>query len=276
MSISPQEFEFLSRYVRDRSAIVLSPDQDYLVEARLGPLLIELGFAAMTDLVAALRARPSSALGTRVVEAMTTNETSFFRDLSPFEALRTTILPELIARRPTGPIHIWSAACSSGQEPYSIAMMLREHFPSEVVNRIHILATDLASHVLEKARSGRFSQLEVNRGLPAKLLVRYFQASGLEWHLKDEIRHMVTFQALNLIEHWPAMPRTDIVLIRNVLIYFDMDVRRTILSRIKDNLGEDGYLFLGGSESMVSIDLGFKRHEQGRAVFYRLPGRGNP
>jgi chemotaxis protein methyltransferase CheR len=276
LSISPQEFEFLSRYVRDRSAIVLSPDQDYLVEARLGPLLIELGFAAMTDLVAALRARPSSALGTRVVEAMTTNETSFFRDLSPFEALRTTILPELIARRPTGPIHIWSAACSSGQEPYSIAMMLREHFPSEVVNRIHILATDLASHVLEKARSGRFSQLEVNRGLPAKLLVRYFQASGLEWHLKDEIRHMVTFQALNLIEHWPAMPRTDIVLIRNVLIYFDMDVRRTILSRIKDNLGEDGYLFLGGSESMVSIDLGFKRHEQGRAVFYRLPGRGNP
>jgi chemotaxis protein methyltransferase CheR len=270
LSISPQEFDFISKFVRDRSAIVLSPDQDYLVEARLGPLLIEFGFAAMGDLVNALKSRMHSPLAVRVVEAMTTNETSFFRDLSPFEALRTLIIPEVVARRPSGPIHIWSAACSSGQEPYSIAMMLRENFPPEVVSRIRIFATDLATNVLDKARSGRFSQLEVNRGLPAKLLVRYFQANGLEWHLKDEIRNMVTFKALNLIEHWPEVPRADIVLIRNVLIYFDMDIRRMILQRIRDNLSDEGYLFLGGSESMVNIDLGFKRHEHGRAVFYRL------
>src|SRR5690348_7230774 len=193
-------------------------------------------------------------LAREVVEAMTTNETSFFRDVHPFETLRTKVLPELVqVRGPGRALRIWCAAASTGQEPYSIAMLLREHFPAAAAT-VQLVATDINRAVLARAQSGVFRQLEVNRGLPAAMLIKYFEKSGLDWQLKPEIRRMVTFAEANLLEQWPIVGEQDIVFMRNVLIYFDVPTKRRILARVREAMANDGVLFLGGAETTTGID----------------------
>jgi chemotaxis protein methyltransferase CheR len=191
---------------------------------------------------------------------MTTNETSFFRDHHLFDALRRSILPDLIQKREgERKLDIWCAASSSGQEPYTIAMVLREYFPELCEWTVGLVATDISTEMLNRARTGRFDQLEVNRGLPAPMLVKYFLQHGSEWQLKDEVRQMVEFRPLNLVKAWPGMPPVDLVFLRNVMLYFDVESRRQILGRIRQLLQPDGYLFLGATETTLNTDDAFER-----------------
>jgi len=218
-----------------------------------------------------MQAEPFQGLHRKAVEAMTTNETSFFRDFHPFEALKKFVLPDLLALRSAErTLNIWCAASSSGQEPYSLGMLIRENFPQLLSWKLRILATDLSTEVLARAREGRYSQLEVNRGLPANLLVKYFQKQGCDWYLRDEIRRMVDFQIVNLSNAWPALPPVDIVMIRNVLIYFGIETKKEILAKVRRVLKPDGYLFLGGAETTFSIDESFERVQFERATCYRI------
>lgn len=264
------DFGYVRDLVRKRSAIVLETEKNYLVESRLQPLARQEGFPSIAELVARLRTGGSGELHSKVVEAMTTNETSFFRDLQPFEAVRKVILPELIAKRATSPLRIWCAACSTGQEPFSVAMLLAEYFPQLANGEVKILATDLSTQVLEKARSGCFNQIEVNRGLPAAFLMKYFDRHGLNWQLKESIRRMIEFRPLNLIETWPVLLPMDIVFMRNVLIYFDVQTKKNILGKVRRVLHPDGYLFLGGAETTTNLDDLYVRTEVEKASIYRL------
>ena len=202
---------------------------------------------------------------------MTTHETSFFRDLNPFEALRLTVIPKLIAMRgQTRTLNIWCAACSSGQEPYTIAMLLRENFPALATWNVRLIATDLSEQILDRVREGIFTQAEVNRGLPAPLLVKYFKKVGLKWQLKDDLRRLVQFSEMNLIEAWPTMPRMDLVFLRNVLIYFSGETKRTILEKVARLLAPDGYLFLGGAETTLNLSESFCRTADHKTSYYQL------
>lgn len=271
MAISPQDFEYIQTLVRERSAIVLESGKEYLAESRLTPVARGLGLTTLGELVGKLRSDPRGSLSCRVIEAMTTNETSFFRDLQPFEALRTTIIPEFVkARAADRTLNLWCAASSSGQEPYTIAMVLRENFPQLLEWRIRFLATDISTQMLQRCREGIYSQLEVNRGLPAKYMVKYFEKRGTEWQIHKSLRDMVEFTELNLAGNWPALPQFDIVFIRNVLIYFDLPTKRAILGRIKKLLRPDGCMFLGGAETTLNVDEGFRREPADKTFVYRL------
>jgi len=264
------EFTYISDMVRTRSAIVLEPGKEYLVEARLAPLVRELGLGSIGDLVTKLRQPTGGALAERVTEAMTTNETSFFRDVAPFQALRSTVLADVIkARAAQRRLRIWCAASSSGQEPYSIAMTIADGFPELSAWDVQIMATDLSPAMVERGRAGLYKALEVNRGLPAPMLIKYFTKVGVDYQLKAEICSMVQFSELNLIGAWPAFPTFDIVFLRNVLIYFDVDTKRTIFGRVKRLLAPDGFLFLGAAETTMNIDAGFERLPIERAGCYR-------
>lgn len=270
MSIAPADFDFIRTFVRDESAIVLEHGKEYLVESRLSPVLRELALPSIAALVDALRKRPQTHVHRRVIEAMTTNETSFFRDISPFDALRTHIVPELMAARaPTRRLHIWCGAASTGQEPYSIAMVLLDHFPSLAGWDLRITATDISRQMIERARAGRYTQLEVNRGLPASYLVKYFQRDGMDWRIKDSVRQLVRFEELNLVRPWNLSLESDVIFLRNVLIYFDVATKRTILSAIKRVLRTDGYLMLGSAETTMNIDEEFARVQVGKTGCYR-------
>ncbi len=265
------DFDFVRALVRRHSAIVLESSKEYLVEARLSPLARAEGLGSIAELVARLRSGRDPALLRKVIDAMTTNETLFFRDVHPFEALRTTILPELLAKRAAVKhLRVWSAACSTGQEPYTIGMLLRDGFPELATWRIDIIATDLSSEVLAKARQGVFGQIEVNRGLPAKLMVKYFTKQGVEWKLDDGIRSMVDFREMNLAERWPAMGQFDVVFLRNVLIYFDAETKKAILGRVRTVLRPDGFLFLGAAETTMNLDDGYERVQIGKSGGYRM------
>ena len=267
MALSAADFGYIRKLVEDHSAIVLSADKDYLAEARLGPVARQEGLASIEQLVARLRAAAYDRLHKRVVEAMTTNETSFFRDVAPFAVLRGHLIPQIVQRRPNAYIQIWSAACSTGQEPYSIALTFLEHFP-ELAPRVRILATDLNEQVLDKARQGRFSQLEVNRGLPAPMLVKYFTRAGADWELKPEVRRMVEFRPLNLVAPLPPLALFDLVFMRNVLIYFDVPKRQLALAGVRKNLAPKGVLFLGTAETTLAIDDSFERVQLEKTTFY--------
>jgi len=270
-TISPSDFNYICDLVRRHSAIALESDKAYLIETRLAPLVRLAGFASLQELIASLRTQPPAhPLYRQVVEAITTHETSFFRDLHPFDALKTTILPELLAKRQSPNLTIWCAACSSGQEPYSVAMLVCEHFPILANRRTRIIATDLSEAILARAREGLYSQIEVNRGLPATLLIKYFDKQGLHWRIKYEIRRMVEFQQSNLAEPWPLMPPLDVVLMRNVLIYFDVTTKKAILARIRSVLKPDGYLFLGSSETTLNLDPAFESISMGKSLCYQL------
>jgi len=269
--LNPNDINYIRELVRRHSAIVLEPDKAYLIETRLAPLAQQTGFRSLQELIAALRGNTVHGLLPRVVEAITTHETSFFRDLHPFETLKTQVLPDLIARRQPGQtLTLWCAACSSGQEPFSIAMLLHEHFPALARGRLRIIATDLSNTILARARDGLYSQIEINRGLPAALLTRYFDKQGLHWRLKAEIRRMVEFQQGNLAEPWSPLPPMDIVFMRNVLIYFGLETKKSILTRIRGILKPDGYLFLGTAETTINLDPAFEPMPMGKTLCYKL------
>lgn len=266
-----QTFEFLTKFVREKSAIVIEPSKLYLLESRLMPVAREHGMSTLPELVAELKKPISRALSQQVVDAMTTNETSFYRDIHPFDALKTQILPELIKKRERErTLNIWSNACSSGQEVYSIAMLLKEHFPILQSWKIRLIATDLSTVILKKAQEGNFNQTEVNRGLPMPLLLKYFVKNGLSWQIKEEVRKGIEFRELNLIESWPGnLPTMDIVFLRNVLIYFDPPTKAAVINRAAKLMRPDGYLFLGGAETTMNLDVKFTREVIGKATCYR-------
>lgn len=271
MSLEPSDFDYVSRLVLNRSAIVLEPEKNYLVESRLLPLARREGLSSVAELVARLRASSFNGLQQKVVEAMTTNETSFFRDVKPFEALQQIVLPDILQRRAAEKrVQIWCGASSTGQEPYTIALILREHFARFSDWNFSIVATDLSTDVLEKARQARYNQLEVNRGLPTPLLVKYFQRQGMEWQLKQEVRRLVEFRQLNLIDAAWRLDPADIVFLRNVLIYFDVATKKSILRKIHSVLRPDGYFFLGGAETTMNLDDAFERITFERSGCYRL------
>jgi chemotaxis protein methyltransferase CheR len=268
--LSSVDFDFIRRIVREGSAIALDESKNYLARARLDTLARQEGMASPAEIIARLRCETAPTLRRKVIEAMTTNETSFFRDIHPFEALRTDLLPELLRRRAREQrLCIWSAACSSGQEPYSLAILIREHFPSLLSWNLTLTATDLSGEMLDRARSGRYSQMEVNRGVPAAMLVRYFQRDGLDWFLRDEVRKMVDFRPINLAAEWPGIPTPDLVLLRNVLIYFESETKRQILARLARTMAPDGYLILGGAENVLDSGEWFERAGPPRSGAYR-------
>ncbi len=267
MSLAPDTFTFVADLVRRRSAIQLENGKEYLVESRLLPLARDAQQPSVDAYVRTLRAVPRQHEYERVVEALTTNETSWYRDVAPFTALTEHVVPEILAARPgTSSLRVWSAACSTGQEAYSIGMSLLQSAPTLTVQ---ITATDLAEDVLARGRAGRYSQLEVNRGLPAPLLVQHFTRVGTEWEISRRLRSMVTFSKHNLMHAPPAGGPFDVVFLRNVLIYFDLATKREVLRRARSVLRPGGYLFLGAAETTIGIDDGWERIPVGRSSVYR-------
>lgn len=273
MAISEADFQYISDFVYQKAAIVLEPSKMYLVESRLQPVAKREGLASLGDLVAKLRAQPTNGMHWSIVEAMTTNETYFFRDVHPFDLLKKTVLPELIKRRSKEKqLSLWCAASSSGQEPYSIAMLLRDSFPELSSWKVTFIASDISTEMLDRCREGRYSQLEVNRGLPAPLLIKHFQKVGANWQVKDELRKMIDFRQLNLATPWLAMPPMDVIFMRNVMIYFDLETKKGIMGRVRRLLKPDGYFFLGGAETTINVDDAFKRTQIEKAAYYQLGG----
>ncbi len=275
-SVNTGTFDFLCNFVREKSAIVLEPSKAYLVESRLNPVARDNGLSSLDELVVALKKPGSRELSRQVIDAMTTNESSFFRDLQPFEALKTVIIPELMEKRAKErSLNIWSNACSSGQEVYSIAMLLRESFPALAGWKVRLIATDLSTAMLKKAQEGIFNQTEANRGLPMTMLLKYFTKSGLQWQIKEDVRKSIEFREVNLIESWPAsFPTMDIVFLRNVLIYFSPETKTAILNKAHRILRPDGCLFLGGAETTMNLDTKFERSPVGKTTCYRPNSTG--
>jgi chemotaxis protein methyltransferase CheR len=270
MSITAVEFDYLRKLVKDFSAIEIDSGKEYLAESRLDSLVRETGCGSLRQFLQHLREQPFNGLHRKVLDAMTNNETWFFRDLHPFDALRDHLIPELLKRRgPERQLSIWSAASSSGQEAYSVAILWRECFNLPGW-RIEIEGTDISNAVLARARSGLYSQLEVNRGLPAAYLMKHFTQAGIHWQLKPDIRDMVTFRQFNLASVWTAMKSVDVILLRNVLMYFDIETRQRILAQVRRCLRPDGYLCLGGAETTLNLDQEFERVQFGKGVYYRV------
>lgn len=271
MSLSTTDIDFLKKLVAEQSGNIVNDRQAYLLEQRLGPIAKSRGINGSAELVAEVRRTRDPALTKKISESITVNETSFFRDIHPFEAMKSTILPDLIkARRSTRKLNIWCAACSSGQEPYSIAMTIRENFPELENWNIKILATDISEEMLSKARGGNFSQLEVNRGIPARTLIQNFDRQGTAWIAKPKLRSLIDCRRLNLSKAWPFLGEFDIIFIRNVLIYFDQKSKEDILNRAGKLLKKDGYLFLGSSETTIGTSIPFKRNQIDDTICYRF------
>lgn len=271
MPLTSFDLDLVRKLVRERSGIVLGPDKNYLIESRLTPVAKLNGLDSLEQLCLRLRAANSTVLQRQVIEAMTTNETLFFRDAHPFETLTKVVLPDMMARRQTQKrLTIWCAAASTGQEPYSIAMAIRDQLPSLASWQLRIVATDIAADILARAKAGLYSQLEVSRGLPPAFLARYFSKAGNEWQIKDEVKRMVEFRELNLLESYGAVGTADVVLMRNVLIYFDLEMKRQILGKVRRTLAPDGYFFLGGAETTLNIDEAYERLPGDRGGCYRL------
>ena len=278
MKLSDESIDFVRQLVRQRTGVSLEADKGYLIESRLLELSRQEGAASLEQFVAKLRFGGAEDVRRKAVELVLNTETTFFRDFHVFEGFRTVGLPDLLRRRGgERRLNLWSAACSTGQEPYSLAMILHPQMESLPGWSVRLLASDFSSAALEYARAARYNQTEVNRGLPAALLVRWFEQEGPTWMLRDEIRRRVEFQQINLASPWPLREAMDAIFLRNVLIYFDMEARREVLRRIRLNLRPDGYLFLGGTETIFHVDDGFEPVPMGRAVAYRLrPPAGGP
>lgn len=253
------DYDFLRRALKERSGLALAADKHHFLESRLLPLVRRAGFAGIGELVLALKADRDASLMEAVVEAMTTNESSFFRDKLPFDHFRHTIMPGLLAaRRDSRSIRIWCAAAASGQEPYSIALALKEMERAIAGWRIEILATDLSAAVLDRARRGLYSQFEVQRGLPIKLLIKYFTQVGEQWQIAPEVQAMVKFRRFNLLSDFASLGSFDVVLCRNVLIYFEQSTKSDVLTRLAGALASDGYLILGATETALGLSDRFK------------------
>ena len=268
--MTSEDFNFLSDMLKKRSGLNISEDKLYLLESRLVPLARKRGMNGLDDLVNAIRFTPEEKLLSDITEAMTTNESSFFRDINPFENFRKVVLPELLEKRAAKrSIRIWCAAASTGQEPYSLAMYLREEAVKLSGWRVEIIATDLSQEVLDKATVGLYSQFEVQRGLPIQMLVKYFSQVEEMWQIDSSIRAMVKYQPLNLLGRFSHLGAFDIVFCRNVLIYFDQPTKGEVLDKIANQMPSDGYLFLGGAETVLGVCDSFKPMESYRGV-YRL------
>lgn len=274
-NVTPADFDYVSHLVTQRSAIVLTPEKTYLVESRLTPLARDLGFESISGLVQGMRTGLNrSAIENQVVEALTTNETSWFRDMHPFDAMRQVILPDLLVRNASlKSLRIWSAACSTGQELYSITMLLDSEFPQLAEWNQHLIGTDLSPKVVQRAKSGRFSGLEVNRGLPAQLLVKYFERDGRDYEISAALRRKVSFEEQNLVTPWPRRAPFDVVFLRNVLIYFDIEKKREVLRNMWSALAPGGYLVLGAAETIQGLTDYFTSVPVGGSVVFQRKER---
>jgi chemotaxis protein methyltransferase CheR len=262
--MTPADFDFIAQMLKRRSGLVLTPEKVYLIQSRVTPLLRRHGVASVEALVARVRGGDEK-ITRDVVEAMTTNESFFFRDKTPFEHFEKLILPHMLqARASERRLRIWCAAASTGQEPYSLAMILREK--AHLLNgwKVDIIGTDLSNEVLERAKSGLYSQFEVQRGLPVQMLVKYFTKEGDQYRVKDEIRSAVQYRVANLLDPFVGFGTFDVVFCRNVLIYFDEVTKRSVLDRMAQVLSDDGYLLLGASEMVVGVTTSFVPHESAR------------
>ena len=265
--MTPVDYEFLRKLLKERSGLDLSADKQYLVESRLLPLARKAGLPGIAELVQRLRGN-ADALTTEVVEAMTTNETFFFRDKIPFDHLRDTILPAMLqARANRRSLRIWCAASSTGQEPYSIAMCLKEKPQALAGWRVEIVATDLSQEVLEKAKAGIYSQFEVQRGLPIQMLMKYFKQTGETWQINPELRAMIQHRQLNLLHDFAQLGTFDVIFCRNVLIYFDQDTKINIFNRLARQIEGDGFLVLGAAETVVGLTDTFRPIPERRGLY---------
>lgn len=272
--MTPQDFDYLRKLLRDRSGLMLAAEKQYLAESRLLPVARKHGLNTLAELVGKLKGAGAAMLSVEVVEAMTTNETFFFRDKIPFEHFRDTMLPALIAARAREKrIRIWCTAASTGQEPYSLAMLLKGMNAALAGYRVKILATDLSADVLEKAKAGIYSQFEVQRGLPIQQLVKFFSQVGERWQIAPEIRAMVQFRPLNLLNDFSPLGTFDLVFCRNVLIYFDQETKIGVFNRLARQLAGDGFLALGAAETVVGLTDAFKPMADKRGIYVPNPAQ---
>jgi chemotaxis protein methyltransferase CheR len=271
--MNPDDYEFVSNFLQRASGLSLGSGKEYLVKSRLVPLAAALGFEDFNQLVSELRRGHDRRLSTAVTEAMTTNETSFFRDKTPFEDLKTNLIPALIkARSNIKKLKVWCAAASTGQEPYSFLMLLEEAFPELKQWSIELVATDIAQTMIDRSREGVYSQFEVQRGLPIQYLVKYFSQVSTGWQVKETLRQRVVWQQLNLLNGFDSLGPFDLVLCRNVLIYFEVPVKRDVLDRIAKRLHSDGFLLLGAAETVLGICDRFDRFKGCASAVYALRG----
>ena len=265
--IYSENYRFLQEHVYSQSGIVLEGDKHYLFESRLAPIVRQLGLGSINDLCALLRATREIEVGRHVVEAMTTNETYFFRDPGHYDAIRSVLLPKLKEeRRDYRRLRFWSAAASTGQEAYSLAMLLLQEGLSDW--NIQILGTDFSAPVVERARSGKYHQIEVNRGLPTALLVKHFRRSGVDWQLSEPVRRLASFETIDLRQSMRALGPFDLVFCRNVMIYFDAETKKNILRQLHGTLFRGGWLMLGGAETAFGVEDLFDRETVGSAIVY--------
>jgi chemotaxis protein methyltransferase CheR len=265
--ILPENYKFLQKHVYSQVGIVLEDNKHYLFESRLAPIVKQFSLGSINDLCAVLLSKHNPEIGQQVVEAMTTNETYFFRDPAQYEAIRTVLLPRLREeRQATKKLRFWSAASSTGQEAYSLAMLLLEEGLQDW--NIQILGTDFSSQVIERASAAKYHQIEVNRGLPATLLVKHFRRIGLDWQLNERVRQMARFETIDLRKSMRTLGPFDLVFCRNVLIYFDNETKRNILKEIHSTLYRGGWLLLGGAESAFGLDEWFDRKSVGNMTVY--------
>ena len=268
--MTPQDFEFLRSMLKERSGLILTEEKQYLLECRLMPVARECGLDSLTELVRALREPAADELVVKVTEAMTINESLFFRDKSPFENFTQLMLPALAASRaPMKKLRIWCAAASTGQEPYSLSMTIKENSDKIPGWDVELIGTDLSSEVLEKARAGLYSQFEVQRGLPIQMLVKYFNQVGSMWQIDAAIRAMVDYRQLNLLKNFEHLGSFDIIFCRNVLIYFDAETKKDIFERLARQLQPDGYLVLGAAETVIGHSAHFTPAEGVRGVYVK-------
>lgn len=267
------DLEFLAGIVRQRSGLVLTADKGYLLESRLSPVARKEGFNSVEDLVAAVRTRRDERLMWSITDAMTTNETFFFRDKTPFDLFRDQVMPSLLQKKgANGRVRIWCAAASTGQEPYSLAMVLADNAVKYGNMNVEIIGTDISERVLEKAQSGLYTQFEVQRGLPVTALVKYFEKKDDLWRLKSDITSKVKFKKANLLEDFRSLGQFDVVFCRNVLIYFDQPTKRKVLEQMAGCMGDDGYLFLGAAETVMGITDAFQTKADARGLYCRTAG----
>jgi chemotaxis protein methyltransferase CheR len=274
-ALPEEDLTLLRKFLHERTGVVLDTSRDALLEMRLGALATEAGFGSLPEVLEALRTEEAwGDLHRRVVEALVITETSWFRDIHVWHALQRTVLPEILERRAGAKrLNLWSVACASGQEPYSLAMLLHEQEAALAGWNVKLLATDFSQGILHRARAGLYTQLEVNRGLPAQKLVRWFRKDGGAWEISPELRARVEFSELNLAVPWPMLPTMDLVMIRNVLLYFEPALRQRVLRRIAQVLHPEGWLVLGSNETALTLDDTFEEVRLERAVFYRRRGR---
>ncbi len=263
------DFDLYKDLLKEKSGLTLTPDKSYLLDSRLTPVARKWNCPNLEAMTHILRGMPSSDLVKDVVEAMTTNETSFFRDLKPFDQFRDVILPHMTKSRPSKKLRIWCAACSTGQEPYSLAMLLKENAAKLSGWQFEIIGTDIDTSVIEQAKKGEYSQFEVQRGLPIQMLMKYFEQKADRWALKQDIKSMVQYKHFNLLTPMAMLGKFDVVFCRNVLIYFDRETKETVLKNMSAVLPEDGFVILGGAETVLGITDVLKPMDNTRGIYIK-------